>query len=78
MRENDEWHTVGITVGEPATRLSIDEPDREPETVLTNKIHLNESQSEELFSVLEASSDQISNLEKEEQQEQKRMLAESV
>jgi hypothetical protein len=77
LRTNDDWQTHGITVGEPATRLSLDYPDREPEQVLTNEISLTAAQSQELFALLQSNQEALEELCEREEEEISRALHEA-
>ncbi|UCC85667.1 MAG: hypothetical protein JSV81_12460 [Anaerolineales bacterium] len=68
-RSNDDWKTQGIVVGEPAIRMVLDEPDREPEDVLVNQIELNATQSQELFDYLRNNEARLRELSQVEERE---------
>ena len=74
LRTGDNWQTHGITVGEPATRLSLDDPDREPEQVLTNEISLTAAQSQELLVLLQSNQEALEKLSEKEEEEVSRAL----
>lgn len=77
LRTNDDWQTHGITVGEPATRLSIGDPDREPEQVLLDKISLTAAQSQELLVLLQSNQEALGELSEREEEEKGRALNEA-
>jgi hypothetical protein len=77
LSTDDDWQTHGITVGEPATRLSLDDPDREPEQVLTNEISLTAVQSQELFVLLQSNQETLEKLSEREEEEISRALHEA-
>jgi hypothetical protein len=75
LRTNDEWKSQGITMGEPATRLTLEDPDRDPEVVLTNPIELNTIQSQDLFDYLENNEARLRELVEIEEKEGRTALA---
>ncbi|MBN1976911.1 MAG: hypothetical protein JW918_05875, partial [Anaerolineae bacterium] len=77
LRTNDDWQTRGITVGEPATRLVIGDPDREPEQVLLDEISLTATQSQELLVLLQSNQEALRELSKWEEEERGRALHEA-
>jgi hypothetical protein len=69
LRNTDDWKGSSIVVGEPATEISIDEPEREPKQVLTSQFELNPARTQEVFELLlrnEAALKEISDQEEEE------------
>jgi len=51
--QNDKaWEQSGVTIGEPATRLFVGHPEREPQDVLLNRIALDPLQAQQLFDLL--------------------------
>jgi len=74
LRTNDDWKQQGIVVGEPATRLSIDDPTREPEEVLINQMNLSPVQVQELFNLLRENETMLKEQSEQEEREQKRAL----
>ena len=77
LRTDDNWQTHGITVGEPATRLVIGDPDREPEQVLLDEISLTATQSQELLVLLQSNQEALRELSKREEEERGRALHEA-
>ena len=76
LQTHSEWRDKGLTVGEPVTRLSVSEPERDPEPTLIHKIYLNQAQAAKLFELLESDATQIEELVEMEKQEESRILAE--
>jgi len=74
LRTNDDWKQQGVVIGEPVTRLSIDDPTREPEEVLINQIDLSPAQVQELFNLLRENETMLKEQSEQEEREQKRAL----
>ena len=52
LRDSDEWEQQGCVAGEPAWRLSLDNPDDKGEPVLANQIVLDPEQTAALLGVI--------------------------
>jgi hypothetical protein len=74
LRINDDWKQQGVVVGEPVTRLSIDDPTREPEEVLINQIDLSPAQVQELFNLLRENETMLKEQSEQEERERKQAL----
>jgi hypothetical protein len=74
LRADDGWKQQGIIVGEPATRLVLDDPEREPEDVLIDQIGLRVSRVQELLELLEANEADLREIAEAEENERGRLL----
>jgi hypothetical protein len=74
LRADDGWKQQGIIVGEPATRLVLDDPEREPEDVLIDQIGLRVSRVQELLELLEANEADLREIAEAEEKERGRLL----
>jgi len=74
LRTNDDWKSQGFTLGEPTTRLVLEEPDRDPENVLLNQIKLDPTQSQELFDYLRINETRLRELDEIEEKERRERL----
>jgi hypothetical protein len=70
LHTNDDWKQQGVIMGEPATRLSIDDPTREPEEVLVDQMDLGPVQVQELFDLLKNNEPVLRELSEQEEKEQ--------
>lgn len=77
LRTNEEWEQRCIDVGEPATQIFLDEPEREPEKVLMNKMTLTPARLRELYPLLEASEQELQQMHKEDEEERRRCLSQA-
>ena len=69
LRTEKAWQEEGITIGEPATRLCLDDPHSKPQDVLINQITLDPSWVQQLLDLLaknEAQPKQMSEAEEKE------------
>jgi hypothetical protein len=55
LRTDQEWEQRCIDVGEPATQIFLDEPEKEPTQVLMDEMTLTPARLRELYPLLEAS-----------------------
>jgi hypothetical protein len=62
LRTRTDWKQHGMIVGEPATQISLDNPDEEPKSVLFDQIHLNATQSQELLNILEDNEETLQDM----------------
>jgi hypothetical protein len=74
LQENDDWKRAEITLGEPATRLSLDEPERKPEQILTHKIYLTPDKTHKLLELLQQVQPDLEVLKNVEEEERARIL----
>jgi hypothetical protein len=75
LRDNFEWQQGGCIVGEPAWRLSLDNPDGKGEPILTNQIWLEPEQTAALLDFLMQEEGKLKQLAEEEEVEERRVLA---
>jgi hypothetical protein len=76
LRTNDDWKQHGIIVGEPATQISLDDPEQEAKKVLVNQMSLNATQSQGLFDLLQSNETLLQQMaEKDERERQRRLRA---
>lgn len=75
LRGTDEWRERGLTVGEPAMRFSISDPEQAPEHVLVNEMTLDPSQLQTLLDLLERNEAQLKRMAEAEEKERRRRLA---
>jgi hypothetical protein len=75
LRTRTDWKQHGMIVGEPATQISLDNPDEEPKNVLFDQIHLNATQSQELLDILEDNEETLQDMSVAEEKERKKRLA---
>lgn len=74
-RHNSEWRESGLVVGEPASRISLDEPERQSELVLTDKITLSPAQAQILFDFLVQEEETLLEMKAAEEDEEIHTLA---
>jgi hypothetical protein len=74
LHEGDAWRERGITVGEPTTRINLDDPDKPPQVVLTHQISLNAAQTQELLDYLDHHEAELKRLGDQEEKEQRKVL----
>lgn len=74
-RHNSEWQENGLVVGEPASRISLDEPERQSELVLTDKITLSPAQAQILFDLLVQEEETLLEMKVAEEKEEIHTLA---
>ena len=72
---NNELMRSGIVVGEPAMRISIDDPDHKSERVLTDQIELNDYQTHHLFKLIEQNLQTLKEMAESEKEEERKILA---
>lgn len=75
LRDSGEWEQQGCVVGEPAWRLSLDNPDAKGEPVLANQIILDPEQATVLFDTLAQEESLLQKMAAEEEAEERRVLA---
>lgn len=75
QRRNSEWIENGLVIGEPAWRLSLDEPKRQGEPVLTDKITLSPSQAQILYDLLLLEEDTLLEMKAAEEEKETHTLA---
>ena len=75
LRDSDEWEQQGCVVGEPAWRLSLDNPDEKGEPVLADQIVLDPEQATALFDTLVQEEGVLQKMAAEEEAEERRVLA---
>jgi hypothetical protein len=75
LRTRTDWKQHGMIVGEPATQISLDNPEEEPKHVLIDQIRLNATQSQELLDVLEGNEETLQDMSVAEEEERKKRLA---
>jgi hypothetical protein len=76
LRTASEWKDQGCTVGEPAWRLSLDNPDDKAELVLWDTINLSPQQTQVLFDFLVREEKELQQMKAAEEEETKRILGE--
>ena len=69
LRSDDAWTEQGIVIGEPVTRLALDEPERKPEPALWNPICLSPSQTKAVLRLLERNKAKLNGMSEEEEKE---------
>jgi hypothetical protein len=74
LRTTDDWEQHGLEVGEPATTLFLDDPERRPEPSLINEITLSPGQLQEVRELLERYESELQQLSEEEERERSRRL----
>ena len=74
LRTTDDWEQHGLEVGEPATMLFLDDPERRSEPSLINEIVLSPGQLQEVRELLERYESELQQLSEEEEQERRRTL----
>ena len=74
LRTHEEWKETGITLGEPATELSLNNPKQKPKAVLMDKIHLTVAQTQELFVLLQNEEMALREMKEQEEQDGQRRL----
>ena len=74
LRTTDDWEQHGLEVGEPATTLFLDDPEREPEPSLINAMMLSPGQLQEVRELLERHESELQQLSEEEEKERRRRL----
>lgn len=75
LRDSDEWKQQGCVVGEPAWRLSLDNPDDTGEPLLADRIVLDPEQATALFDTLVQEESLLQKMAAEEEAEERRVLA---
>ena len=75
LRTRTDWKQHGMIVGEPATQISLDNPEEEPKHVLIDQIRLNATQSQELLDILEGNEETLQDMSVAEEEERKKRLA---
>lgn len=75
LRDSDEWEQQGCVIGEPAWRLSLDNPDDKGEPVLVDQIVLDPEQATALFDTLVQEEGVLQKMTEEEEAEEGRVLA---
>lgn len=75
LRTRTDWKQHGMIIGEPATQISLDNPEEEPKHVLTDQIRLNATQSQELLDILKGNEETLQDMSAAEEEERKRRLA---
>jgi hypothetical protein len=53
LRTNHDWKQTGVVVGEPATQIFLDDPERKPEQVLNCQFELSPDRAQALFDLLQ-------------------------
>lgn len=74
LRTHEEWKEEGANFGEPATRISLDDPEHKGEPVLLNQISLTAAQVQELFKLLQRDEMILQKMKAEEEQEISKQL----
>ena len=74
LRTTDDWEQHGLEVGEPATTLFLDDPERRPEPSLINAMTLSQGQLQEVRELLERYESELQQLSDAEEQERRRTL----
>lgn len=75
LQDNEIWQEDGITVGEPVTVLTLDDPEQPPRPDLANQISFVPAQCRELLTYLTSYQEQIKALAKREDDERGHILA---
>jgi hypothetical protein len=74
LRTNEEWEQRSIDVGEPATQISLDEPEKEPTQVLMDKMTLTPARLRELHPLLETAEQELQQMHQEDEKERRRRI----
>jgi hypothetical protein len=74
LRNDDAWTEQGIVIGEPVTRLALDEPEQEGEPALWNPIRLSPSQTKAVLRLLESNQARLRKISEEEEKDAARAL----
>lgn len=75
LRMTEDWREQGLTIGEPATKLFPNEPDRQPEPSFLNNMNLSPDQLQEVFARLERRESDLQVLRDDETEDRKRRLS---
>ncbi|HEY44943.1 MAG TPA: hypothetical protein G4O11_13265 [Anaerolineae bacterium] len=74
FRTTDDWKQHGVIVGEPATVLYINDPEKEPEDVLDCQFELNPIRAQEVFDLLQKNEATLEEMNEREEEERSRAL----
>ena len=74
LRTTDGWQRHDIVVGEPATTLFLDDPEREPEPSLINEMTLSPERTQEVLELLERHEQALQRLAEAEKEDRQRRL----
>ena len=66
LRNDDAWTEQGVVIGEPVTRLALDEPEQKGEPALWNPIRLSPSQTNAVLRLLERNQARLRKISEEE------------
>lgn len=75
LRTTDDWREHGFTVGEPATKLVLREPDRKPKPVLLYGMTLSPDQVQRVFDLLVRKEPDLESLREAGAEDRKRRLS---
>lgn len=75
LSSNNELMRSGIVVGEPAMHISIDDPDKKSEWVLTDQIKLNDYQTRHLVELIEKNLQTLKEMAEHEKEDERKILA---
>ncbi len=68
LNTSEEWKEIGIIIGEPATQIFIDHPERKSEHVLINQMHLDPERTEGLLVNLQSNISVLQEIEEMEKE----------
>jgi hypothetical protein len=74
LRNDDAWNGQGIVIGEPVTRLALDQPEQKGEPALWNPIRLSPSQTKAVLRLLERNQARLREISEEEEKDAARAL----
>jgi hypothetical protein len=75
LRTRTDWKQQGVIVGEPATRISLDNPGEKPQKVLVNQIRLDATQVQGLLDLLQNNEEILQQMSEAEEKESRRRLS---
>jgi len=74
LRTEKAWQEEGITIGEPATELNLNDPHSKPKHVLTNQMTLDPSRVQQLLELLAKNEAQLKQMSEAEEKDRRRRL----
>jgi len=74
LRGSEEWEEGGLSIGEPATWMSLDDPESGPEVVFVDQIEASPERIHELLSLLQDKEIILQQMKEEDAQEELRIL----
>jgi len=75
LRMNNDWREHGLVVGEPAKKIFLDEPEREPEPSFIDSMSLSPNQLQVVLDLLERREADLQRLRETEAEDRKRRLS---